>query len=483
MTLLPWEWFAVGSLVGGGLLAGLVELWARACRRSADRVRAVRLAQIGLLVVVTVQAFGWVPRFDIPRPAIGAVVVSEAGEAGVAAPVDPPSPAGVAVWPLWVWVCGAVAFGGLFVARRVRLNRLRRLAEWTDPAVMACVTDTAARLGLAGRPRTVVGRAGSSPFVFGVVRPVLVLPPDFARLLSPPQQQAVLAHEFAHLTGRDPLWTVLAEATTALVWWSPVTWWLACRHRSACEAAADDSAGRIPDGPGLLAESLFVLAARMTDGPPRPASAAGGRCRSALARRVRRLLSAGPSAPASRGLGGWCGVVVVWAGIAVAVTAGLSLTHAASGQCGLSLAALVWPDPPPPPAGPSVPRTLGDLHPELRTDPEYAALAGYRVGVIRMTPDGRPQPAGEGERPATEEEAFDHIGVTAEQRAKLLALKAETWEATKLMYRSPHDRRVTMGPDINRRWRVGLKAVLTADQYRRYQEFWRTRPMAVVQLP
>lgn len=479
MTLLPWAWFVVGSLVGGGLLAALVLLWARVCR-PADGVRAFRLAHAGLLAVVLVQAFGWVPRVDVARPTAGHVV-SDVGEAGVAGPVEQFAPVGVAVWPVGVWLAGTVGVAVVFVWRRVRLNRLRRLPPFDDPDVRDRVAGIAARLGVTRPPDTLTGRAACSPFVFGVARPVLVLPPDFACVLSPAHQEAVLAHELAHLTGRDPLWTAVGEGLLAVLWWNPLAWWLVARHRAACEVAADDSTGGIPDGPGLLAESLFALAARMTTAHPRPASAAGGRCRSALARRVTRLLTAGPTPP-PRGRFGRLVRVGVWCGIVAAMVAGMTLTRAAGGPDEPSLVAHLWPVPvdTPPPV---VPRTLGDLHPELRADPRDADLADLQLATVRPQSVNRAKPAEVDEPPATEEAAFDHVGASAEQRAKLNALKAENWEATKAMYRAPADERRELGLAINRRWRAGLQEVLTADQYRRYLEFWKGRPVVAVRLP
>ncbi len=241
----------------------------------------------------------------------------------------------------------------------------------------------------------------------------------------------------------------------------------------AGEAAADEATFALADGPGLLAESLFVLAERMAGASPAGASAAGGRCRSTLARRVKALLAVVPDGTPPQTLR----PALVWVGWAavtsVAVTVGMSVIGTAGG--GGSLVARVIGQKPEDPS-PPFPRTLGDLHPELRTNPGDADLAGYRVAVVRPGADN-------GSKPATEEEAFDHIGVTAEQRERLAAVMAENWQATKQMYRSPKDQRVSMGRDINRRWRAELEAVLTPDQYRRYLEFWKDRPVVAVRLP
>lgn len=483
MTLLPWVWFAAGTLVGSVLLASLAWLWVKSCRRSSDRVRVIRLAHLGLLAVLFLQLFGWWPRLEFARPAAPRAEVATVGAYGLAAPVESLAPVGVAVWPAAVWFGGTIAFTSLFVARRVRLNLLRQLPEYADIAVRERVATVATRLGIARPPVTLVGRAGCSPFVFGVVHPILVLPPDFKRLLSPAQQEAVLAHEIAHLVGRDPLWIVLGEMVITMMWWNPLAWWMVAKHRTTSELVADDATLVLADGPGLLAESLFVLAGRLMASHPAPASAVGSRCRSALVRRVRRLLAVVPP-PASQNRFGLLVQMGIAGGIAVVVLSGMTLMRATGGQSGASFASQLWNarGAPSPAAGAHIPKTLGDLHPELRTDPENVDLAGYRLEVVRVDAEGRTKPT-DAAAPATEAEAFAHIDVSAEQREKLLAIQAERWEETKTMYRGPVGERVSRGMEINRRWHAGLRTVLTDDQYRRYLEFWRDRPVVAVRLP
>lgn len=483
MTLLPWVWFAVGMLVGSALLSSLVWLWVKVCRRSGDRVRVFRFAYLGLLAVLCLQLFGWLPRLESNRPHAPRAEIATTDALGLMTPVEPHASAGVAAWPAVVWFGGAIGFAGLFVARRVRLNLLRRLPEFGDITVRERVAAVATRLGLTRLPVTLTGRTGCSPFVFGIVHPVLVLPPDFKRLLSSAQQEAVLAHELAHLVGRDPLWIALGEMVITMMWWDPLAWWVVAKHREASESAADDATLALDDGPGLLAESLFVLAGRLTTVHPAQASAVGSRCRSSLVRRVQRLLTVVPP-PVLRNRFGPLMRVGIAGGIAVVVLSGMALTRAAGGQSGASFASQLWSmsSVPPLAAGDRIPQTLGDLHPDLRTDPENADLAGYRLEVVRVDAEGRTKPT-DGAAPATEAEAFAYISVSAEQREKLLAIQAERWEETKAMYRGPAGERVSRGREINHRWHTGLQAVLTDDQYRRYLEFWRDRPVVAVRLP
>ena len=101
----------------------------------------------------------------------------------------------------------------------------------------------------------------------------------------------MLVHELAHLAAGDPAWHALAGLMCGLLWWHPAAWWSRRRLRAASEAAADEASLLVPDGPRVLAASLVALGRRLTrPGQLAWLSADGGGFRSALGRRVERLL-------------------------------------------------------------------------------------------------------------------------------------------------------------------------------------------------
>jgi TonB family protein len=63
------------------------------------------------------------------------------------------------------------------------------------------------------------------PVAFGVRRPVVLLPRQFATLSSE-AQRAVVCHELAHIARRDWAWIVAEEQLRALLWFHPAVWWL-----------------------------------------------------------------------------------------------------------------------------------------------------------------------------------------------------------------------------------------------------------------
>jgi hypothetical protein len=129
------------------------------------------------------------------------------------------------------------------------------------------------------------------PLVFGGLRPTIVLPARFARDFNSRQQEAMLAHELAHVAAGDPLWHAVAILPCALLWWQPLAWWSRCRLRAASEAVADEASALVPDGPRVLAASLVLLGRRLVRARPAAGlSVEGSGFRSGLGRRVERLL-------------------------------------------------------------------------------------------------------------------------------------------------------------------------------------------------
>ncbi|HXT42063.1 MAG TPA: M56 family metallopeptidase, partial [Candidatus Angelobacter sp.] len=132
----------------------------------------------------------------------------------------------------------------------------------------------------------------NGPIVFGVLRPTVGLPADFVSRFSPAQQEAMLAHELAHLASHDPGWYSVADLAAAVLWWHPMVWWARHQLHVASEQAADEASLLVADGPGVLAECLVKLGVRLTR-PPSFVSLGieGNGFRSGLGRRVERLLT------------------------------------------------------------------------------------------------------------------------------------------------------------------------------------------------
>ena len=82
-------------------------------------------------------------------------------------------------------------------------------------------------------------KAVTVPMVWGLFRPVILLPAD-ADEWEPERQRAVLLHELAHIQRQDWLMQTIAQITCAVYWFNPFVWFAARRMRTEVERACDD---------------------------------------------------------------------------------------------------------------------------------------------------------------------------------------------------------------------------------------------------
>ncbi len=195
-------------------------------------------------------------------------------------------------WPAMIWLGGlGLVLTGRAITGFVSLAIRRKMRRVSDAAVLERVQMLARQLGIRRRLRVLESSRLAGPIAFGVLGPAIGLPDKFSAEFTTAQQEAMLAHELAHLAAGDPLWHRLADAVVAMLWWHPLAWWARWELRVASEVAADEASLMLDDGPSALAESLVVLGRRMGEGAlPGGLGAEGTGFRSGLGRRVERLL-------------------------------------------------------------------------------------------------------------------------------------------------------------------------------------------------
>jgi beta-lactamase regulating signal transducer with metallopeptidase domain len=199
--------------------------------------------------------------------------------------------AGVVWWLAALWALGSAVLIGRLLWVGLRLRAFRRRAVPVGEAIERRVAALAERLAFHRPVRVLAADRLRVPVAFGVVRPTLVIPAAFDADFDPHQQEAVLAHELAHLAAGDPGWHLSATWACSLLWWHPLVWWMRRQLRAASEAAADEVSLVVHNGPSVLAECLVALGKRLSRRPHLGwLSVDGDGFRSGLGRRVERLL-------------------------------------------------------------------------------------------------------------------------------------------------------------------------------------------------
>lgn len=93
--------------------------------------------------------------------------------------------------------------------------------------------------------------------VFGILRPVVILPSQVMQVLEPQQLQAVLAHEACHVRRRDNLTAAIHRCVEVVFWFHPLVWWLGANLLREREAACDEAVVDEGHEQGVYAESIL----------------------------------------------------------------------------------------------------------------------------------------------------------------------------------------------------------------------------------
>jgi beta-lactamase regulating signal transducer with metallopeptidase domain len=114
---------------------------------------------------------------------------------------------------------------------------------------------------------------------------IILMPPRLSSHLSVDCLASVFSHELAHLTRRDHIKSLLANALLSVIGWNPLAWYVRARLGQLAERACDAAASTSDRASADYAEALLRLAVGR---PPRLGLAIaryGG-----LSLRIRRIL-------------------------------------------------------------------------------------------------------------------------------------------------------------------------------------------------
>ena len=257
------------------LFAGVAGLLTLALRRNHARVRhGVWLAASGkfLIPLSVMVAMGahirWRSAPDT-TPSGWAAVMEEVSQPFTTPAVSSPAPANappatnspLPAILLGIWACG---FAGIGCSWWVRWRRIRAVVRAGSPVHLEIPV------------RAVCSRTTLEPGVFGVLRPVLLLPEGIADRLAPAQLQAVIAHELCHVRHRDNLMAAIHMFVETVFWFHPLVWWIGKRLVEERERACDEEVVRLGSEPRAYAEGILNVCKSYLSSPLACASGVSG---------------------------------------------------------------------------------------------------------------------------------------------------------------------------------------------------------------
>lgn len=145
---------------------------------------------------------------------------------------------------LALWAVGFLILAGRWLTRWLEMRTLLREAIEVQVDIPVAVKFSATRL---------------EPGLAGILNPVILLPQGIEQELSPPELQAVLAHELCHWRRHDNLLAAIHMLVEALFWFFPLVWWLGARLNAERERACDESVLADGNDPKLYAEGILKV--------------------------------------------------------------------------------------------------------------------------------------------------------------------------------------------------------------------------------
>ena len=175
---------------------------------------------------------------------------------------------------LALWACGFVGISAQWILRWTRVRALLKSATRLDEIPAAVPVMSAPGL--------------MEPGVFGIFRPVLLLPEGIAERLERAQLEAILAHELCHVQRRDNLVALIHMSVEAVFWFHPGVWWIGSRLVDERERACDEEVLRRGGDPNVYAEGILNVCKMYAEAPLACMSGVSG---SDLRRRIEEIMT------------------------------------------------------------------------------------------------------------------------------------------------------------------------------------------------
>jgi bla regulator protein blaR1 len=219
-------------------------------------------------------------------PAITQRPISAVVEIGVpfnaTAPVALPLPVAPKANPIStiliaVWLCGFLVSIWYWVRSWLRVRNALKLAS-----------SLSVEMPLNNVPIPVLSSPKLlEPAVFGIIKPVLVLPHGLSEKITPEQLKAILVHELCHVWRRDNLTSAIYMGAETLFWFYPLVHWIGKRLMDERERACDEEVLRIGQEPDTYVEGILTVCKLNLESAP---TCAAGVMGSDLKKRVKAIL-------------------------------------------------------------------------------------------------------------------------------------------------------------------------------------------------
>ena len=191
---------------------------------------------------------GTVPKPLTPYSQIPAQTTRPAAEAVSQRPAAVTAALSWKAYAFFIWAAGIAVLSGWLIIRLAGLRRehLKAGHQANLPERFAeLVTAAGRKLKLKKTPQVILTNKVSCPAVFGVFRPVLLMPADKLKSLTRQDAEHIILHELAHIKRGDLLIHAVYMSLQIAYWFNPLLWLIRRHLQNLRELCCDATVARV----------------------------------------------------------------------------------------------------------------------------------------------------------------------------------------------------------------------------------------------
>ncbi|MHB8125353.1 MAG: M56 family metallopeptidase [Desulfitobacteriaceae bacterium] len=141
-----------------------------------------------------------------------------------------------------IWVLGILVMFAVLLFSYIKTSRILKVTvEEPDDRWLALLEKCKSDLKMRIKASVYITRSFEIPFIFGFLKPVIILPERIYKNLTDERIIAILSHELMHIKRRDYVVNVILFLLKSVYWFNPVVWlsfaWLKNDGERACDSA------------------------------------------------------------------------------------------------------------------------------------------------------------------------------------------------------------------------------------------------------
>jgi beta-lactamase regulating signal transducer with metallopeptidase domain len=161
----------------------------------------------------------------------------------------------VIAWFLGVEFFTMRLIGGFWMVMKIRRSPKMALSEeWMDFVEMI-----REQMPFKQAVRIAESAVATVPMVVGWLKPLILLPIGTINNMSASQVEAIIAHELAHIAGKDYLFNALQTIAEVFFYYHPAIWWISAVIRAERENRCDDAAVKLCGNKMIYVKALVSM--------------------------------------------------------------------------------------------------------------------------------------------------------------------------------------------------------------------------------